>query len=105
MLSQQGNLPVFDVSGGLAFVQVGQGGAGGTTGTATASADGKTTSTDSVTGLPTDIGGRDPYGFMRVFVVGGGVNLPAANQAEPGNSSAGTPSAPESQEQRRNRPQ
>ncbi|HIV71239.1 MAG TPA: filamentous hemagglutinin N-terminal domain-containing protein [Candidatus Aquabacterium excrementipullorum] len=105
VLSQQGNLPVFDVSGGLAFVQVGQGGAGGTTGTATASADGKTTSTDSVTGLPTDIGGRDPYGFMRVFVVGGGVNLPAANQAEPGNSSAGTPSAPESQEQRRNRPQ
>lgn len=133
VLSQQGNLPVFDISGGLAFVQVGQGASGGaaggsagssasgtagggangtagnnpsTGGTSASASEGKSTGTDSVTGLPTDVGGRDPYGFMRVFVVGGGVNLPSQVQA--GQQSGGTsvaPPAPESQDQRRNRPQ
>lgn len=134
VLSQQGNLPVFDISGGLAFVQVNNGTSGGASGApnasggtaggtstlaagnggntaASSSTEGKSTSTDSVTGLPTDVGGRDPYGFMRVFVVGGGVNLPSQDQAgqvgAPGQS-GGTSVAPTSgdtQDQRRNRPQ
>lgn len=136
VLSQQGNLPVFDISGGLAFVQVNHGATGGagassasgsnsgntagtaagtasgsTEGTSASATDGKATSTDSVTGLPTDVGGRDPYGFMRVFVVGGGVNMPASSQGgssseagQSGGTSVATPTS-ESQDQRRNRPQ
>lgn len=143
VLSQQGNLPVFGISGGLAFVQVNQGAAWGTTAAApgaaggadnsaggatggmggmgggnasargsssasssSSSAEGKSTGTDSVTGLPTDVGGRDPHGFMRVFVVGGGVNLPSQDPA--GQQSGGTsvaPSAIGNDDQRRNRPQ
>ena len=147
VLSQQGNLPVFDISGGLAFVQVNQGASGGAAagasggagngasaltsggtgssaspvagsangtadgqasagGSSSPSAEGKSTGTDSVTGLPTDVGGRDPYGFMRVFVVGGGVNMPSQDQA--GQQSGGTsvaPSAIGTEDQRRNRPQ
>jgi filamentous hemagglutinin family protein len=65
--SGQGALPVFDVSGGLAFVQVGapQGQDGGTATNIGIAAD-----------LPPDTGGRDPFGFMRVFVVNGGTKLP-----------------------------
>lgn len=64
-------LPVFAVSGGLALVQLSpaegqQGGQGGGSGT---------TNIQSVAELPRDVGGRDPLGFMRVFVVGGGLNL------------------------------
>lgn len=107
VLSQQGSLPVFDVSGGLAFVQVNQGEAAGSSSSSSAPpAEGKATGTDSVTGLPTDVGGRDPYGFMRVFVVGGGVNLPSQVQAE--QASGGTsvaPAATRDEDPRRNRAQ
>jgi len=74
LVSAQGSLPVFGVSGGLAFVQVpspqGQGGTGA-----------------SVPGggePPPDLGGRDPLGFMRVFVIGGGLNLPGLALSAPG---------------------
>ena len=69
VLTQQGSLPVFDVNGGLAFVQVGapQGQGSGSI----------TTTIQSVADLPPDLGGRDPLGFMRVFVISGGLNLPA----------------------------
>lgn len=69
VLTQQGSLPVFDVNGGLAFVQVGapQGQGSGNS----------TTTIQSVADLPPDLGGRDPLGFMRVFVISGGLNLPA----------------------------
>lgn len=68
VLTQQGSLPVFDVNGGLAFVQVpaSQGQGGGSS----------TTNIQSTADLPTDVGGRDPLGFMRVFVIGGGLNFP-----------------------------
>lgn len=68
VFSQQGSLPVFDVNGGLAFVQV-----GGQQGEGSGSS---TTSVQSMAELPPDLGGRDPLGFMRVFVIGGGLNLP-----------------------------
>lgn len=52
----QGNsLPVVDVAGGLAFVQAPAGSAS----------------------LPSEAGGIDPTGFMRVFVVGGGLSMPS----------------------------
>lgn len=52
------NLPVVDVAGGLAFVQAPAGGAA----------------------LPSEAGGIDPMGFMRVFVVGGGLSMPRSLQ-------------------------
>ncbi len=64
--SGQGSLPVYDLSGGLAFVAVpGSGGTPAAGGAAPANGN-----------LPTEVGGRDPLGFMRVFVVGGGLSLP-----------------------------
>lgn len=91
VLSNQGALPVFDVSGGLAFVQVSgpvagngtvltAGLAGGATDSASGNPQGGTGNDaggQSVGGPGTvDSGGRDPFGFMRVFVVAGGLNLP-----------------------------
>lgn len=91
VLSNQGTLPVFDVNGGLAFVQVSGPTAGNGT-TLTTGLGGGTTDSGSGNsqggsgngaggqgnGLPgsADSGGRDPFGFMRVFVVNGGLNLP-----------------------------
>lgn len=76
VLTQQGSLPVFDVNGGLAFVQVpaSQGQGGGSS----------TTNIQSTADLPPDVGGRDPLGFMRVFVIGGGLNLPDVALGAPG---------------------
>lgn len=91
VLSNQGALPVFDVNGGLAFVQVSGPAAGNGTTLATGQAVGATDSgsgnvqgsggndaSAQGNGLPGtgDSGGRDPFGFMRVFVVNGGLNLP-----------------------------
>lgn len=66
--NSQGSLPVYDLSGGLAFVALpGSSGSGG----------GSTPETTPVgSNLPVEAGGRDPLGFMRVFVVGGGLSLP-----------------------------
>lgn len=64
--SGQGSLPVYDLSGGLAFVAVPSSGG-------TPAAGGSTPANGN---LPTEVGGRDPLGFMRVFVVGGGLSLP-----------------------------
>lgn len=76
VISQQKALPVMDVSGGLAFVQVpasqGQGGSS------------STTNIPSTADLPPDVGGRDPLGFMRVFVIGGGLKLPDVALGAPG---------------------
>jgi len=76
VLTQQGSLPVFDVNGGLAFVQVpaSQGQGSGSS----------TTNIQSTGGLPPDVGGRDPLGFMRVFVIGGGLKLPDVALGAPG---------------------
>ncbi len=66
VVSEQGTLPVSDVNGGLVFVQVGAPpGTGSTTATI-----------QSVADWPANLMGRDPMGFMRVFVVRGGLNLP-----------------------------
>lgn len=55
-------------SGGLAFVQVDQ---------TSTNADASTSTSGSVSGsAPDSSAGRDPAGFMRVFVVQGGVSLP-----------------------------
>mgnify|MGYP000929363226 CR=1 FL=1 len=84
VVSQQGSLPVFDVNGGLAFVQVGAPqGTGGNT-SPNNSSNSTTTTIQSVADLPPDLGGRDPMGFMRVFVVGGGLNLPEVALNAPG---------------------
>ena len=66
--NSQGSLPVYDLSGGLAFVALpGSSGSGG----------GSTPETTPAgSNLPVEAGGRDPLGFMRVFVVGGGLSLP-----------------------------
>lgn len=63
--SQGSTLPVVNVSGGLAMVQVG----------APAGQGGGTTGVPNVAELPSGVGGRDPFGFMRVFVVNGGLNM------------------------------
>ena len=78
--NQQGTLPVVGLSGGLAFVavpQVPNAPAGSSAGTAAGASSGEASAqTAGNTGLPTDVGGRDPQGFMNVFVVAGGVLLP-----------------------------
>jgi filamentous hemagglutinin family protein len=77
VVSNQGPLPVMNVSGGLAFVAVAP--SGGQSGSST------TTMIQSVADLPKDSMGRDALGFMRVFVIGGGVNgipLAAAVQGQ-----------------------
>ncbi len=61
-------LPTADISGGLAFVEVNS-----TQGTG----GGDTTNVQSTNDLPSGTSGRDPLGFMRIFVVNGGINLPA----------------------------
>ena len=67
--SGQGSLPVYELSGGLAFVAL--------PGSSGRSGDGATPGTTPAGGnLPAEVGGRDPLGFMRVFVVGGGLSLP-----------------------------
>jgi len=68
VMSQQGTLPILDVNGGLALVQLDT--PQNQSGTRT------TTNIQSVADLPPDVSGRDPLGFMRVFVVGGGLSLP-----------------------------
>jgi hypothetical protein len=78
VISQQGTLPVFDVNGGLAFVQLSSQPGQGSSST--------TTNIQSAADLPADAGGRDPFGFMRVFVIGGGLNLPQAALGTPGQS-------------------
>ncbi|MCZ4303339.1 filamentous hemagglutinin N-terminal domain-containing protein [Zoogloeaceae bacterium G21618-S1] len=103
--NQQGTLPVVGLSGGLAFVELPAAGGGaaastrnaGTTGaTGTVGATGTTSSTGATgsndagdsadgtsgAGLPPDLGGRDPQGFMNVFVVAGGVKLPGEASAD-----------------------
>ncbi|MDP1525331.1 MAG: filamentous hemagglutinin N-terminal domain-containing protein [Rhodocyclaceae bacterium] len=64
-----------DLSGGLAFVEIGgpQGQGGG-----------DTTNVQNMSAPPQDGLGRDPFGFMRVFVVNGGVNLPPLALGAPG---------------------
>lgn len=111
VISSQGTLPVFDVFGGLAFVQVttppsavSTTGATGQSGTitigTTGSSEGITpngasgslispeegATTGPTIGQPSQEGkvlsgtpefsGRDSFGFMRVFVIDGGLNLP-----------------------------
>jgi len=62
-LPQQASLPVVDMSGGLAIVDLGAGQAP-TQGNAPAPT------------LPQGVTGTDPLGFMRVFVTQGGINTP-----------------------------
>jgi len=69
VVTEQGSLPVFDVSGGLAFVQVAAPSAGSA---ATLSESGAGTTGGAE--VASQQSGQDPLGFMRVFVVGGGVN-------------------------------
>jgi filamentous hemagglutinin family protein len=89
MLPQQGSLPVVGLSGGLAFVQVNapagganppeQGALPGSTGPAAAGTPDEATTSSAPrgnSGGDTVPAGRDPMGFMRVFVVEGGLNLP-----------------------------
>lgn len=124
VLSSQGALPVFNVVGGLAFVQLATPPAASAPSASSASPPGASPSTSTVTSLagsvssssgPASAGtelaapgtdaagggtapnggtspssgtsainagapdgaGRDPFGFMRVFVVNGGLNLPS----------------------------
>lgn len=82
VLSQQSSLPVFNVSGGLAFVQLSPGaaqggGAGSDTSAASPASVGTSANIANVSEVPSELaGGRDPMGFMRVFVVGGGLRMP-----------------------------
>lgn len=92
--SQQGSLPVFDVSGGLAFVHIAMpsGGTGAIDGIPTspspAAATGSLNEMAGTSGRGGEFGfaalpeGRDPLGFMRVFVVDSGVSLPDATDDE-----------------------
>lgn len=100
-----GAQPVTNISGGLAFVQLSSPAAGSGSATyvsvpaaptpgspadspapglpssaETAASDGGLSGNagGALGGVPEEGGGRDPMGFMRVFVVGGGVNLPSA---------------------------
>ena len=68
-------LPVVGLSGGLAFVAVPQAPDASAAGTSGGDA---ATQTAGAASLPSDAGGRDPQGFMNVFVVAGGVHLPGA---------------------------
>ncbi|WP_319240102.1 filamentous hemagglutinin N-terminal domain-containing protein [uncultured Propionivibrio sp.] len=68
VINPQGTLPVFEVSGGLAFVQLPGSGVTPRAGASGVNA-GATPSSDLG-------GGRDPMGFMRVFVVGDGLRTP-----------------------------
>ena len=90
VMSNQGTLPVFDVNGGLAFVSINPGspsatsGGGAPTGASpfagtNIDVTGGGTSTAGEGGIGgfgvAGMSGRDPFGFMRVFVVSGGINL------------------------------
>lgn len=104
--TRAGALPVTNISGGLAFVQLpSQSGGGasatyvsvpseaapnapGAADTAAGGGQGTGNAGSASAGVPEDGGGRDPMGFMRVFVVGGGVNLPVAAPDAPGRGSA-----------------
>ncbi|TVT75525.1 MAG: filamentous hemagglutinin N-terminal domain-containing protein [Denitromonas halophila] len=98
----QGALPVVGLSGGLAFVAVPQApsaSAGGATGGASGAAPGTSggevsTQTAGGAGLPSDVGGRDPQGFMNVFVVAGGVHLPSAADGGAFADATDTPAEP-----------
>lgn len=68
-LPQANALPVVDLSGGLAFVEL----SGAPSGTPTASGQTVTPALDT---LPPGVTGADPLGFMRVFVTRGGINTP-----------------------------
>lgn len=101
VISDRGSLPVVDVSGGLAFVPIAlaprpavtDGGAapppgprgpdsgpaaeGGAPGGQTGRRSSDASSGGSASDIPApEVGGRDPLGFMRVFIVNGGLNLP-----------------------------
>ncbi|MDK9724086.1 MAG: filamentous hemagglutinin N-terminal domain-containing protein [Sterolibacteriaceae bacterium MAG5] len=117
VISDRGSLPVVDVSGGLAFVPLtlappppatggstaappapGSRGTGSGPGadSTSGSTSGRGSSESSATGTASDIpapevGGRDPLGFMRVFIVNGGLNLPeVALNTPPSQSGQGT---------------
>ena len=82
VLPQANPLPVVDFSGGLAFVELASPVAAVATGLTAGSGVG-----DVVT-LPSGITGGDPMGFMRVFVIQGGINMPSEAQADAGAESA-----------------
>lgn len=91
VFSDQGALPVSEVLGGLAFVQVpaptGTAGSNGTTGGSEASGAERSQESTSTNGAGDVTGtagasGQNPSGFMRVFVVAGGLNLPSDAAAD-----------------------
>jgi filamentous hemagglutinin family protein len=81
-LPQANPLPVFDLSGGLAFVELASPVPAVGTGSTAGSGSG-----DAMT-LLAGITGGDPLGFMRVFVTQGGINMPAEARADAGAESA-----------------
>lgn len=68
-LPQQAALPVVDLSGGLAFVEL--------AGTPATSGAGQAVASSADLVPPAGITGMDPLGFMRVFVTQGGINMPS----------------------------
>lgn len=68
-LPQQAALPVVDLSGGLAIVEL--------TGAPATSNSGQAVTSSADMVPPIGITGMDPLGFMRVFVTQGGINMPS----------------------------
>jgi hypothetical protein len=81
MTSDQGNLPVFAVAGGLAFVDTPASALPATLPTAGPGASPSPSSVSGKVEIPPESMGTAPFGFMRVFVVNGGLNLPEIAKA------------------------
>lgn len=76
-LPQAAPLPVVDLSGGLAFVELAPPPATNTVASATNTTRTSSGSTNAATDAPPPgVTGTDPMGFMRVFVTRGGINMP-----------------------------
>jgi hypothetical protein len=78
-LPQAASLPVVDLSGGLAFVELAAPPPSVVAlGASTLAGGGTTAATESSADIapPTGVTGTDPLGFMRVFVTRGGINMP-----------------------------
>lgn len=87
--SPEGNLVSINTSGGLNFVALPQQEVASSRGS---EASGNGSSQGSAGGMPTVLSqasGVDTSGFMKVFVVGGGVRLPSAAQGNPSDESRG----------------
>lgn len=79
--SPQGNSTVLGSSGGLVFVAAPQAPAD----TSGSASGGGASDGASAPPPPQQQGGIDPSGFMRVFVVDGGINMPRGAESEEGN--------------------